>query len=141
MSNSPRSIASLALAYSVLTPFFAGSFLWVWHRRSTHLAGAEDSLLLYCINMLAYGAIATVLACIPSFLAGLLWAKAIPLNASNATHAAMKVTLVAGVLGLVVSVPYFYWMSFYGPAILYTGAIGGAFAAAPLVAAMLRSAR
>jgi len=140
-SKAPRSLTSIALAYGVLAPFFAGLFLWVWHHWRTNLAGADDPYWFYCLNMFAYGTIAALLACIPSFLAGLLWAKAIPHAPDNAVRAGTQIILVASGLGFVVAAPYFYWLPFYGAALLVVGAIGGACAAAPLVSAMLRSAR
>ena len=140
-SQDSRPYKTIALAYSALAPFFAGLLLWVWHHWHTNQGSLDSDIGLYLINMLAYGVFAFVLACIPSFIGGLLWAWPIPLKPRSVSKDGALVLTTAGVIGLAIATPYFFWLPVYGTAILAVGAIGGLCAAMPLFNSMRHSAR
>ena len=92
--------------------------------------------------MLAYGVVCPfVLACIPSFIGGLLWAWTIPLKPRSVSKDGALVLTTAGVIGLAIATPYFFLVARLRYSDLAVGAIGSACAAMPLFNSMRHSAR
>lgn len=130
--------AAIAAAYAVIGPFVAGLLLWThcyWHMNPP----AKEAWAVFWINLLAYGMIAVLLAGIPAFVAGWVWAKAIPRLVEHCRYPALPILALAGGLGIGVAAPYRHLLSIDTFTMLASGAFGGACVALPLLRAMNRS--